>query len=574
MDPVTAISLAATVASTFREVYVVARFIYRTIDHVKKSESEQEDLQVEFMSEILYLDSFGRLYLTSGGIMGDAELDKRWLKQIQAILQRLQEKSAAFAKIAKYEDPEYQNESPYENSQIATSRFMDFKAFDDKPLSPTKKGKSIYNLKSWRWALLDRQKYEDILASYQKWMGKLKDLLPLSIAFSLKNKHQRPSALEALARNENAKNLGLESHANLWQLMLDPAFRQTNLKLEPSSLEAPSQLPEGSVLGLARLHAKDTQSKTKILVEYKAKDPNALIRKESAGDPIDQLASLLSLSGKHDLRTLSFKGYVDQPEKRRYAFIFTFPDHVHRSAPTSLHAIISMSSVTAQLSLPDRFHMAQTITKTLAAFHSAKWVHKSIRSQSIIIFSKLEDEKETMVKSPYLANFEYSRHEKGETVRAPIDDLEISLYCHPDRNPPKQDFSRIHDIYALGIVLLEIGLWCTALNIYNQYRARMTDTAKVQQLTSTQTKKLFIDAAQNRLSHHMGPAYTKAVLACLRDDLVEDIDEADFPMIFQDKVVDKLDIRAAESASGPQESTRDSNPMERQVPKRSSFWPF
>lgn len=76
MDPVTAISLAATVASTFREVYVVARFIYRTIDHVKKSESEQEDLQVEFMSEILYLDSFGRLYLTSGGIMGDAELDK------------------------------------------------------------------------------------------------------------------------------------------------------------------------------------------------------------------------------------------------------------------------------------------------------------------------------------------------------------------------------------------------------------------------------------------------------------------------------------------------------------------
>lgn len=76
MDPVTAISLAATVASTFREVYVVARFIYRTIDHVKKSESEQKDLQLEFMHEIYFLDSFGRLYLTSGGIMGNAELDQ------------------------------------------------------------------------------------------------------------------------------------------------------------------------------------------------------------------------------------------------------------------------------------------------------------------------------------------------------------------------------------------------------------------------------------------------------------------------------------------------------------------
>ena len=454
---------------------------------------------------------------------------------------------------------------------------MDFTPFDEKPLSPTKKTKSIYNLKSWRWALLDRQKYEEILASYQKWMGKLKDLLPLSIAFSLRNKPQQPLALEVLANNENAKHLGLESHANLWQLMLDPAFQQTDLKLDHSLLEAPSQLPEGSVLGLARLRVKSTDSKTKVLVEYKAKDPNALIRKESAENPVVQLASLLSLSGKHDLRTLSFKGYVDQPEKKRYAFVFAFPNHVHRSAPTSLHSIISTSSVTAQLSLPDRFRMAQTITKTLAAFHSAKWVHKSIRSQSIILFSKLETEKEegTMVKSPYLANFEYARHEKGETARTPIDDLELSLYCHPDRNPPKQSFSRIHDIYALGIVLLEIGLWLTASNIYTQYRTRMTDAAKAVPLTSTQIRKLFIDAAQNRLSHHMGPAYAQAVLTCLRDDLAEDLEEADFPMIFQDKVVDKLDIRAAEYVPAPKENMRDAHlQIERQIPKRSSFWPF
>lgn len=72
----TVISLVSTVASSFREVYVVARFIYRTIAHAKKSESEQKDMQLEFMQEIYYLDSFGRLYLTSGGIMGDAELDQ------------------------------------------------------------------------------------------------------------------------------------------------------------------------------------------------------------------------------------------------------------------------------------------------------------------------------------------------------------------------------------------------------------------------------------------------------------------------------------------------------------------
>ena len=81
MDPVSAIGLATTVVTTFREVYVIGRFIYNTIDHVKKAQSEREDLQVEFMNEILYLESFGRLYLSKGGIMGDAELDKVRINQ-------------------------------------------------------------------------------------------------------------------------------------------------------------------------------------------------------------------------------------------------------------------------------------------------------------------------------------------------------------------------------------------------------------------------------------------------------------------------------------------------------------
>ena len=370
--------------------------------------------------------------------------------------------------------------------------------------------------------------------------------------------------------NDSAKNLGLESHASLWQLMLDPAFQQTDLKVDPSLLEAPSQLPEGSAVGLARLQVKNAESKTKVLVEYKAKDPNALIHKESVEDPVVQLASLLSLSGKHDLRTLSLKGYIDQTEKKRYAFIFAFPDQVHRSMPTSLHSIISTSTVTAQLSLPDRFRMAQTITKTLAAFHSAKWVHKSIRSHSIILFSKLENEKyHNGQNRPTWPISNTPATTRARRPASPIDDLENLPLLPPGPQPRPSRTSRAStNIYALGIVLLEIGLWHTASSIHNQYRTRMTEAAKAQPLTSTQIKKLFVDAAQNRLSHHMGPAYTEAVLACLRDDLVEDVEEADFPLIFRDKVVDKLDIRAAEeNVSALRENTRDMRlETERQVP--------
>ena len=76
MDPVSAIGLVTAVSSTFREVYVIGRFIYNTIDHVKKSDIEREDLQVEFMNEMLYLESFGRIYLSKDGLMCDAELDQ------------------------------------------------------------------------------------------------------------------------------------------------------------------------------------------------------------------------------------------------------------------------------------------------------------------------------------------------------------------------------------------------------------------------------------------------------------------------------------------------------------------
>lgn len=72
VDPISVIALI----STFREVYVIGRFIYHTIDHVRKSDAEREELQVEFMNEMLYLESFGRIYLCKGGLMCDRELDQ------------------------------------------------------------------------------------------------------------------------------------------------------------------------------------------------------------------------------------------------------------------------------------------------------------------------------------------------------------------------------------------------------------------------------------------------------------------------------------------------------------------
>jgi len=96
------------------------------------------------------------------------------------------------ARIAAEEDAEYKNESPFENPAMANIRYFEFNTNEvslSRPLlvkgaksatslpSRCLKTKAVDNIKSFRWALLDRRKFENILEKFQKWNRKLKDLL-------------------------------------------------------------------------------------------------------------------------------------------------------------------------------------------------------------------------------------------------------------------------------------------------------------------------------------------------------------------------------------------------------------
>lgn len=82
-----------------------------------------------------------------------------------------------------------------------------------------------------------------------------------------------------------------------------------------------------------------------------------------------------------------------------------------------------------------------------------------MHSNSVLFFQSSGVQNDLLVESPYLVNFEYSRPETAMTKYDFDNDLERNLYRHPDRQGhPKTSFSKLHDIYALGVVLLEIGL--------------------------------------------------------------------------------------------------------------------
>lgn len=418
---------------------------------------------------------------------------------------------------------------------------------------------------------------QEVLRKFQKWNQKLKELVPLALGVNPRFRELSPESLAVVISNQDASIIGFGTHAQLRQRIVDPSFETRTLRLEGVSLD--TRLGS-SALSIGTLFFKtpqdSTQQEEQVLIEYKyqaapqlfapdqssaslsssttsnslspiSSSTSALTLSQTAEkdeEQVRQLASLLSSSGTDDLRTLLFRGYVQEKHQNRYAFIFSFPSESDHSDPKSLNDIVEHASSIEKFSLPTRFKVAQMIAKTISAFHADGWVHKSIQSQSIVFFRDRDNPVgQPSYQNPYLVDFEYSRPEDAATLMVQYDsDLGKDLYRHPDRQgPPRSSFRRSHDLYSLGVVLLEIGVWQTAMSIYKEASAQMK---KGVYPSPRGIRNIFIDVAKRRVQHHMGPAYLDAVLYCLQGGTSSSTSAAEkFSMDFYEKVVQALDVK-------------------------------
>jgi serine/threonine protein kinase len=281
---------------------------------------------------------------------------------------------------------------------------------------------------------------------------------------------------------------------------------------------------------------------------------------EGAGAGFDDdratfLAKLLVTAGHRDeysasLRVPPLNSYAKHPEEPKYIYLFDFPRGASAKKPVSLHDQISSKKPEDNLSLNDRFRVAKTIARSLGAFHSDGWLHKSIRSHAVKFFFA-EGGVTPDPTNPYLTDFEFSRPEQMDTVNVdrPVQ-IEQDIYRHPDRfGPPTDRFRKIHDVYALGVVLLEIGLWRTAISLYDDY---MDVETQKEDLTGDRIQEEFLKLAGERLGHQMGTSYKEAVVKCLDGSLGKlhgtDETDRDFATIFQREIVRKIE------KSGPREA--------------------
>ncbi|KAJ5549397.1 hypothetical protein N7513_006631 [Penicillium frequentans] len=206
-----------------------------------------------------------------------------------------------------------------------------------------------------------------------------------------------------------------------------------------------------------------------------------------------------------------------------FDFIFNFPEGY--SAPQSLRSHLLSRAVH---SLSDKIRLAKQLATSINYIHVLDFVHKNIRPETILIF----EGNGSLLGSLYLLGFRAIRLADNKTLRLGNPIWSENIYQHPDRQgtSPDTDYVMQHDIYSLGVCLLEIGLWESFVSSEGQANISLSgfDRDPSAFNRNSMLKEHFTALAKAQLPIRMGERYAEVVINCLScmDETNEDFGDA------------------------------------------------
>jgi hypothetical protein len=236
---------------------------------------------------------------------------------------------------------------------------------------------------------------------------------------------------------------------------------------------------------------------------------------------IRRLASKLKAADPSTFGLLKCHGAVkirSQASDRITSFemVFQTPSPAHR--PRTLRQYLTTQST---YSLTERIHLANRLAASVNYVHTLDFVHKNVRPDNVLTFA---DPTSTKLGDFYLIGFEQVRSEDGKTSLRGSNDWEQNIYRHPERqgSHPEERYNMQHDIYSLGVCLLEIGLWSSFVSYGEQEvvlgpgAALGMSKEALRRCSSSQIKEHLVGIAKSRLPSALGELYTEVVLSCLK----------------------------------------------------------
>jgi hypothetical protein len=413
------------------------------------------------------------------------------------------------------------------------------------------------------WAASDKSRYEDLAKELTDCIDTLYGLsrsrraqreAPRSISPRAKvaPETHRPAAASVFLSSEyNASDVTLINPATLPPNFTIPTTSpRSHLppKLDPSDLVLPQEEPPpyesvgatSSIRVIGKLRSRHSSTnpwktdgsrtiETPVLVEYAAFDPTYRLTEVTPTlDRLDSMLSILTrLANEQAFHgTLTCLGYFEDPKQPRFGLVFELPKSVYSGAADSLKPLEELRPVTllsvlqtgskslhnsnsATPPLEDRFRLAYTLALTFSKIHGDNFAHKDVNSSNILVFRKNRRQSpnsralQFALRNPVICSFDlFSEYDIGTTNAMPP----LNIYRHPEDPKFTGDKAKEHgpqfDLYSLGLILLEIGLWVPLSDLWKA------------KYTLADFKQRVEDVYIRRLASKCGTAYMQAVRDC------------------------------------------------------------
>lgn len=257
---------------------------------------------------------------------------------------------------------------------------------------------------------------------------------------------------------------------------------------------------------------------------------------------VSMLASQLQRSSQTlGFHTMGCLGYFDNADMHRIGMVFEYP---HTGIPARYLSLkermIQDRRNKTVRDLTSRFDVAKALVMAVYRLHSAGWSHKSFRSENILFFEPAIQDDRSLVE-PFVCGFDFSRQDSPlemtedvpSVLTSPHMDREQSLYRHPDLDiqpfsmPSKDEdpneikakeaeaeaaasrfrYRKSYDVYSLGIILLELGLWYPVKHLCN-----VKNSLK-------KNRELLHNNLLSELRYRAGCTHHQVVKRCLEGDL-------------------------------------------------------
>ncbi|SCO78746.1 uncharacterized protein FRV6_02959 [Fusarium oxysporum] len=342
----------------------------------------------------------------------------------------------------------------------------------------------------------------------------------------LESKHQT----EVLERDQ-PKPVDMSNNEHVEALTLAPtiAASQASLNLRASEIRFDRRVTEGF-----RTREFGSREASPLIIEWRHYSSEETRETRSSIDiRVHMLAmQLQQLSALHHTGVLPCLGYFHDPKRYRYGIAFHYPRGDSAASPTSLADRLNQDQPRRiRRDLGDRLHAARSLIGTVYQMLSVNWLHKNISSSNVLLFEVERDS--YTVETPFLCGFDLTRRDNDMEPSGKLPSIYLNnfpslnerLYWHPARTAAVPDltasavgytlpltrYRREFDIYSLGVVLLEIGLWCPIKRIFKDCQ---TEDLGV---FSEQLKTKYVPELRGR----MGRVYADVVVNCLKGNFGE-----------------------------------------------------